>query len=61
MIVYLVHANANLSSEQDGYVMGMRESDYPNILYSFAYARNFCLPIKPIEESAADDHLPCEC
>ncbi len=54
MRIYLAHANADLSSERDGYVMGLREAEHDAMLYSFAYCFHFQLPIKPLEERLRD-------
>lgn len=45
MIIYLAHAKANYASELDGYVMGLRTAEHPQVLHSFVYTDGARLPI----------------
>ena len=51
MIIYLAHANTNYASTKDGHVMGLREAEHPQTLWSFHFANGSpSLPIKPANE-----------
>lgn len=58
MIIYLAHAKANYASELDGYVMGLRTAEHPQVLHSFVYTDGARLPIGKEQER---DNLPREC